>query len=123
MNIGNPYSEIINQMRNQGAYYNPSGIEIGVVTNEDPIAVQLGDLPLNKDNLLIADYLKKGYSRQINIPSTSASGSTSDGSISSIAIPQGNLNLLDNGFKKGDNVALVRAEATKYLILCKVVAA
>jgi hypothetical protein len=123
LNIGNPYSEIINQMRNQGAYYNPSGIEIGIVTNEDPLTVQLGDLPLNKDNLLIADYLKKGYSRQINIPSASASGSTSDGSISSIAIPQGNLNLLDNGFKKSDNVALVRVDTTKYLILCKVVAA
>lgn len=123
MNIGNPYSEIINQMRNQGAYYNPSGIEIGTVTNEDPLTVQLGDLPLNKDNLWTADYLKKGYSRQINIPSTSTNGSTLDGSISSVAIPHGDLNLLDNGFKKGDNVALARAEATKYLILCKVVAA
>ncbi|AZV57921.1 DUF2577 domain-containing protein [Clostridium sp. AWRP] len=123
MNVKNPYSEIINLMRDQGSQYNPSSIELGIVSSTDPIVVQLGDLPLDKDNLYIADYLKQGYSRQISIPSTDASGSTSNGSISSIGLPKANLNFSDSGLKEGDIVALIKVSTTRYLILLKVVAA
>lgn len=118
----NPYTTLINHMRNQGAHYNPPSIEIGKVSSEDPLVVQVGDLPLAKKNLYMADYLLNGYRRKISIPLVSAIGNTSNGSISSIGIANGELDCLE-GLKKDDLVALIQINATKYLILCKVVEA
>lgn len=114
------YTKFIKMMRTQGAAYNPEGIKIATVITEDPLTIDVDDLPLDKDNLLIADYLLENYSRKISIPSTSAAGSTTDGSIESINIPDGNLSFTD-GLKKDDMLAVIKISKLKYLILCKVV--
>lgn len=119
MIIKDPYVEMINLMRAHGAYGNPSTIEIGQVTNESPLTVNVQDLPLTKDNLLIADYLLPTYSRKMNIPNTTASGSTTDGSIQSISMPDATINFT-NTLKKDDLLALIKIGAF-YIVICKVV--
>ena len=97
------YTKMLKMMRVQGAKYNPDGIEIGTVITSNPLTIQLDGLPLNRDNLLSADYLLIGYSRTVTIPSTDAT----------------EINFTD-GLKKDDQVALIKINKTKYLILCRI---
>lgn len=121
MNIRNPYNDIILKMRIQGAAYNPPSIDIGKVISSDPLTIQINDTPLTKKSLLVSDFLLANYKRKMNIPSTSATGSTTDGSITSIGIPNAELNFTD-GLKAGDMVAcLATSDGQKYIVLCKVV--
>ncbi|MBV4423248.1 DUF2577 domain-containing protein [Clostridium tyrobutyricum] len=98
------YTKFLKMMRTQGAAYNPEGIEIATVTTADPLTVNVDDLPLDKENLLVSDYLLHGYERTANIPSTSATKIT-----------------FTDGLKKDDMLAVVKISKLKYLILCKVV--
>ncbi|APM40540.1 DUF2577 domain-containing protein [Clostridium kluyveri] len=121
MNIKNPYNDILLKMRSQGAAYNPPSIDIGKVISSDPLTIQINDTPLTKKNLLVSDFLLANYKRRIKIPSTSATGSTTDGSITSIGIPDAELNFIE-GLKKDDMVAcLATPDGQKYIVLCKVV--
>ncbi len=121
MNIKNPYNDILLKMRKQGAAYNPPSIDIGKIISPDPLTIQIGDMQLAKKDLFVSDFLLGGYKRKISIPSTSATGSTTDGSITSIGIPDAELNFID-GLKKDDMVAcLATSNGQKYIVLCKVV--
>ena len=121
MNIRNPYNEMIKKMRRQGAAYNPPSIDIGKVISPDPLTIQINDMPLSKKDLLVSDFLLANYKRKISIPSTSATGSTTDGSIASIGIPDAELNFI-KGLEKDDMVAcLATSDGQKYIVLCKVV--
>ena len=70
MNIGNPYSFLVSTIRNQGAINNPQGIQLGKVISASPLTVSIGDLQLTASNLLLADYLKEGYTRIMYIEDT-----------------------------------------------------
>lgn len=123
MNIKDPYVKILEHMQTQGAKLNPPSITIGIVMSEEsePLTINVGDLPLTKENFLIADYLLKDYKRKISMPSTSATGSTTNGSITSIAIPDAEITFTD-GLKKDDKVAcLATSNEQIYIVLCKVV--
>lgn len=129
MNIKDPYSEMIKLMQQHGSKYNPPSIQLGEVTSISPLTIHTGDIQLNKNNLLVADYLLKDYSRNVSLESTSASGETDlqavgdHGShkhgITSVNF-QGPLNLED-GLKKNDIVALIQMDTATFLILCRVV--
>lgn len=69
----NPYSKMVEIMKRQGASLNPPSIQIGVVISPNPLIIKIGDLQINKDNVLIADYLLKDYTR---IYESSADGET-----------------------------------------------
>lgn len=62
----NPYSNLINMIKDYGASYNPPSIEIGQVLSDSPLTIKLGDLQLNSSNLLISDHLVKEYKREID---------------------------------------------------------
>ncbi|KLU66762.1 hypothetical protein DEAC_c14300 [Desulfosporosinus acididurans] len=138
----NPYSKLINHMREQGAKYNTPYVQIGIVVSEDPLTVKLGDLQISKDNLLVADYLlpdyKRKYSASGNLqfsengslgPTDSASvgdhGSHSH-TLTGINIDtdhkqSGDLTLTD-GLKKDDTVALIPTlDEQTYIILARLV--
>ncbi len=51
----NPYIEILKHMQDQGAKYNPPSIQLGEMINSN--TCKIGDLQIDKDNLLIADDL------------------------------------------------------------------
>jgi hypothetical protein len=121
MNIPDPYVSILQRMQNQGRKFNPPSIDIGTVVSSDPLTIKIGDLQLTKDNILVADFLLPNYKRKVAIPSTSATGTAEDKSISSIAIPDAELSFTD-GLKKDDMVAcLATSNEQTYILLCKVV--
>lgn len=58
MYLKNPYSELINMMREQGAKYNPPSLQLGIVMTSQPLKIKSGDMQLNLNNLLLADNIK-----------------------------------------------------------------
>lgn len=127
----NPYSTLIRIMREQGAKYNPPSIQIGQVISPPPnIAIKIGDLQVDKDNILIADYLLSDYRRQIAIPETTATGTMTTEladspyvhahTITEVGI-QGGIQFTDT-LKQGDVVAVIPTEDRQtYIILAKLV--
>ncbi|AKA68557.1 DUF2577 domain-containing protein [Clostridium scatologenes] len=121
MNIKDPYVSILQHMQNQGKKFNPPSIDIGIVISPDPLTIKIGDLQLTKDNILAADFLLSNYKRKISIPSANATGSTTDGSITSITIPDAEMSFTD-GLKKDDKLACLATSSEQiYIILCRVV--
>lgn len=120
MRSKNPYSEMVKIMQDQGAKYNPFSVQLATVLTSSPLTITAGELQLAGANLLVADSLLLGYSRQINLPSTTASGATSDGTITSLSIPNGVLNFLD-GLNAGDTLAVVQIDSSTFVILARVV--
>lgn len=63
----NPYSKIIEIIKEKGSSNNPPGIRVGKVVSPPPnLAIKIDELQIDKDNILIADYLlkKDDYVRQ-----------------------------------------------------------
>lgn len=68
----NPYSQMIEIMQKQGSKFNPPSIKIakvihveitgGVVTD---IKIEVDDLPVDKDNIYISDYLLTKHQRKV----------------------------------------------------------
>ncbi|MDQ7096942.1 DUF2577 domain-containing protein [Desulfosporosinus sp. PR] len=117
----NPYSALINHMRTQGGKNNTPYVQVGRVVTPEPLTLKLGDLQIGKESLLVADYLLPNYERKLNIPMTPASGNTTEGSISSVEVPDGDIKFTD-GLGADDLVALISTlDEQTYIILAKVV--
>ncbi|SKA99321.1 Protein of unknown function [Caloramator quimbayensis] len=54
----NPYSELLQVMREQGAKYNPPTIEIGQIISATPLKIKINDLQLDKSDIYINDSIK-----------------------------------------------------------------
>ena len=127
----NPYSKIIEQMKKQGATSNPPTIAIGEVISSNPLTVKIGDLQIDKDNILITDYLLKDYKRKIKIPEATATGETNNvsvgdhgthkHSVDNIGINEVEITFLDT-LKAGDRLAILpTSDKQNYIILARVV--
>ena len=139
-----PYSRLINHMREQGAKYNTPYVQVGVVVTADPLTIKLGDLQIGKENLLVADYLLPDYARKyaasgnLKFTESGTLGTTNSVSVGdhgshshnlvTISIDTdnaqtGDLTLTD-GLKKDDVVALIPTledEAQTYIVLARLV--
>lgn len=131
MHMENPYADMLTIMREQGARDNPPTIQVATVVSPPPgIAIVLGELQVDKDNILIADYLLPNYQRKITIPETTATGSVIVNTpppephvhnISKVGIPSGEIKLTDT-LKAGDKVAVMAtSDRQTYIVLAKVV--
>lgn len=122
----NPYSKMIEIIKKQGASYNPPSIQIGVVISPNPLTIKIGDLPINKDNILITDYLLQGYKRKIKVPEVTTTGETGENSghkhnISKIGIEEAEITFLDT-LKQGDKLAILpTSDKQTYIVLARVV--
>lgn len=75
-----PYLKLLSQMRKQGKSVNPPGIRLAEVVAPPPnIVIKMGDLQVDKDNILIADYLLPGYKRTASQNRTGSITSHDDG--------------------------------------------
>lgn len=64
MKVNNPYTEMIGMMQEHGSKYNPPSIHLAEVLAPPPdLIIKLGDIQVDKNNILIADYLLKDYKR------------------------------------------------------------
>jgi hypothetical protein len=103
------YCEILNMMRVQGAKDNPTTLQLGVMQSED--SVKVNDLVLKAEDLYCADYLLKGYTRELEKPYIYDLPSLKEPNIT-----------YKTGLKSGDIVAVQQLHNTnKFVILAKVV--
>lgn len=109
MNKDHFYAEFLGMMREQGRKDNPTLIRIGVMQSSN--SVKINDLVLNAEDLLIADYLLAGYTRQLKTPYISSVASETKQSQITYS----------NGLKAGDLVAVQDLGNNKYVILARVV--
>jgi len=126
-----PYSGILEHMRVQGMKNNPSSIQIGVVISGDPLTIKVGDLQINKDDILVADYLLKDYKMDFSMALTDGTGVMSSEnigdhgshthSISKLGITKGTIDLTV-GLIKDDVVVMLSTEDNQtYIVLSRVV--
>ena len=101
--MNNPFSELINVLREEGSFYNEPSFYFAKVTSELPnLKVMLNDMELNKNNLLIDKSLLDRHNYSVNC---------SNGSITH--------NLKDK-LSVGDKVVMLR-DNNKFIIISKVV--
>lgn len=138
----NPFSSLIEIMREQGSFNNSPDLMIGEILNSPPnIAIKVGDIQLDKDNLYIADYLLEDYKRKIQIKEESlishsggsVTGKTNSASVSEHGSHSHNVNSLsvtdadvdirgylvqkDCLLKRGEKVALQQINGTNQFIV------
>lgn len=102
------YVKIMQVMQRQGAKNNPPSIYIGTVISPPPnLVIQTTDnMSLYNDDILIADYLLSGCSRQVSI--TGGSGTA--------------IQTTDTALKVDDTVILMPTiDMQTWILLCKVV--
>lgn len=122
----NPFSKIIEEMRKQGEKANPPSVQIGQIISSQPLVIRIGDLQVDEDNILIADYLLKDYKKTASIKGVSLTGSTSTSknhkhNLTSLDINQSVINFSSN-LNNGDNLAvLATSDKQTYIILAKLV--
>lgn len=101
--MNNPFSELINVLREEGSFYNEPSFYFAKITSELPnLKVMLNDMELNKNNLLIDKSLLDRHNYSV---------SCSNGSITH--------NLKDK-LSVGDKVVMLR-DNNKFIIISKVV--
>ncbi|WP_273092346.1 DUF2577 domain-containing protein [Clostridium thermopalmarium] len=106
-----PYVEILTHMRNEGAKFNPPSVQLGEMISSDTL--KLGELQITKSNLYFADYLLKGYERQITFEISKEDNTKEKMSVTYKT---------DDELKPGDIVAVLPTEDRQtYIILAKVV--
>jgi hypothetical protein len=104
MQSRNPYTDILKLMEKHGAKNNPSTIQLATVLTNNPLSIQLGEIPIYHDSLLVADYLLENYSRQVSIDGgTTTTLSTQD------------------TFSPGDILAVIQISNELIIVLAKVV--
>lgn len=128
----NPYSKIIEIMKDKGSANNPPSIQIGEVISPPPnLIIKIGDLQVDKDNILIADYLLRDHMREVrtdgmtNIPSkqyetgTTTVNSNHSHSIESFTIHNTKM-YTDDTLIKGDLLAVMPVyDRQLYIILAR----
>ena len=120
----NPYVSLIEGMRVEGSVNNPVPFMIGIVKSTSPLIVQVGEIEFDEEDLLINDFLLAGYKRKVKINASSVSGNViteHGGTLNSFNMSSGELETLDDVFKKGDRVvALISQDQQQIVIICKV---
>ena len=129
-----PFMSFVQLARDEGAAYNPVPFLIGDVACADPLLIQVGELQLEREDVFINAMLLPGFSMDVALMPTQATGQTeaSEGgsgeaayashshTINSIGFESGSIKKLD-ALKKHDKVVLlVNQEQTKFVVLCKV---
>lgn len=126
----NPYSKMIELMQRQGSIVNPPSIQVAEVISTPPnLVIKLGDLQVDKDNILIADYLLPGYKRKASQKSAGNIISHDDGdpreyspyTVIEELTHSGSIEFTDT-LQTGDMVVVMPTEDKQtYIILARVV--
>lgn len=122
--VNDPYSSMLETMKNEGAKLNPPTLTIGTVISVNPLIISTGDLQLNKSNILISERLID-YKQNISISCPTVSGSVvaSDhtAQLKDISIEKQEMKFWCI-LKEGDLLALIPIQDEQiYVVLEKVV--
>lgn len=64
---GNPYSKLLQIMREEGKAYNPPATGLGEIVNTNPLNISYGGLVLDKDDLLVAGRIQQDASSIVKV--------------------------------------------------------
>jgi hypothetical protein len=108
----NPLKMIIEVMRKEGSKFNPPSVLLGEVLNPPPeLIVKVNGIQIDKDNILVSDYLLNGYLRQYQTSGLSPELWSSTAQIKFI-----------DTLKVGDTLAILPTmDRQKFIIISKVV--
>lgn len=118
----NPYLNLLEIMQNQSRE-TPKSFIIGNVLSADPLSIKVAEnIILDKEDMLINDFLLAKYNRKIKIKGTSVNGSVSpEGTLTSFDMAEGEVETLEDYLKAGDKVILLLSEdQQQFILLCKV---
>lgn len=102
----NPYSKILEVTENEP---DKNNVMIGEVISASPLVVQIGDLSIYREDMLIADYLLSGYSRNYSTDRLIPNGSSI-----------GNIRYTDT-INSGDKLAVLQTlDKQLYIIIARV---
>ena len=130
------YHSFVEVMREEGGAKNASPYFIGEVVTSAPLVIKIGDLQIEQKNMKINAYLLPGYSRQMSLATTGASGKTREESGAggsydafashshgqdTIGFPNGTLTTLDT-LRVGTKVLmLASADQQQYIVICPLI--
>lgn len=115
MSIDYEYAQMLHLMREQGKKDNPETPKLGVMLSET--SVKIDDLILNKEDLYVADYLKKGHIYKVVTPYVYDEVFGAEGTPTSRTDEA----VRADGLKAGDLVAVQKMDNNMYLIFARVV--
>lgn len=93
MSRENPYSRLIELMRDEGTHFNPPSIRLAEIKSVEPLLINIGSVDIDKDNLLISDRLLKEYKRDV-VLTTSTNSYTGELSYKDVGLNVGDIVLL-----------------------------
>lgn len=103
----NPYSKLLEITKAQKE--TRDNVLIGEVISSAPLTISVGELQIDKDNILVADYLLNNYSRRYSTNRTIPNGSDI-----------GTMTYTD-GINVGDRLAMLQtADRQLYIIIARV---
>lgn len=132
--LDDPYNTIVQSMREEGAASNPTPFFVGEVLTPNPLLIQVGDIQLEREDVLINEMLLSGHTRKLQLEHTSVTGDTTASSggsgyaeyashshsINDMAIASGTYITLDD-FQSGDKLVLLMSQdQQQFIVLCKV---
>ena len=97
-----PFAEMVDMMRTQGAVKNTPSIQLATMTGARTCTI--GTLPIMADDLYIPDRLLSTVCTKVNVPESHTDKSS-----------------YSSALKSGDIVAIVKLSDAKYIILDRVV--
>ena len=132
-----PYQSLVQIFREEGGAGLPeSPYYIGEVVTSAPLVIKIGDLQIEQKNMKINAYLLPGYSRQMSLTITGASGQTREESgaggsydafashshsMGTVGFPNGTMTTLDT-LKVGTKVLmLASADQQQFIVICPLV--
>lgn len=130
------YQSLVQIMREEGGAGLPaSPYFIGEVVTASPLVIKIGDLQIEQKNMKINAYLLPGYSRQMGLATTGASGRTGEESggggeesFSSHSHAQGTIGVPSGTFTTQDTLRvgmkvlmLASSDGQQYVVICPLV--
>lgn len=112
----NPFSELVEVMREEGSVKNPPTFSIGTVTSESPLKIKTNDLELDQENNILINYNLLDHTQELTEENLLHvhSGET---------ITYQNNMTVKQTLKVGDKVIIFETnDGQTYIIMCKVVA-
>lgn len=120
--VDNPYMNLAEIMKNsKGTETVP--FFIGKVISAEPLLVQAGNIQLERDDMLINEFLLKNHKRKVHIKSKNMDAdldSKKDFKVSNIDMYESEIETEDD-FKAGEQVILLMSiDQQQFVLLCKV---
>lgn len=118
----NPYLNLLEIMQNQSKE-TPKSFVVGDILSSEPLSIKVAEnIILDREDMLINDFLLAKYSRKIKFKENSVNGSIPlEKSLASSDMTEREIETLEDSLKDGDKVVLLLSEdQQQFILLCKV---